>query len=106
MCGYSYLPGGASTLAELNYYCLPSILIPLSKEGGGHQKCNALYFENKGAALVFSQDRFSFPEFSRAVKKLLYDGQARQRLRDNLRAIRLGVSFEEFSRTYYPKSSK
>lgn len=88
---------GAATLAEISFYKLPSILIP-HPQGGGHQEANAFYFKEKGAALVCSQNNFSFEEFRNSVKKFIYNDNFRQVVRDNLSRIKLGISFEDFCR--------
>jgi UDP-N-acetylglucosamine--N-acetylmuramyl-(pentapeptide) pyrophosphoryl-undecaprenol N-acetylglucosamine transferase len=86
---------GASTLGELSYYQLPSILIPYP-EGGGHQKKNALYFKERGAAVVFFENQFSLEEFKDTVESFLKDKNLRLKMKNNLEKIKLGVSFEEF----------
>ncbi|UCG34825.1 MAG: UDP-N-acetylglucosamine--N-acetylmuramyl-(pentapeptide) pyrophosphoryl-undecaprenol N-acetylglucosamine transferase [Candidatus Omnitrophota bacterium] len=50
---------GASTVGELTYYQVPSILIP-HPLAGGHQKDNAFYLEERESARVFLQDKFLF----------------------------------------------
>jgi UDP-N-acetylglucosamine--N-acetylmuramyl-(pentapeptide) pyrophosphoryl-undecaprenol N-acetylglucosamine transferase len=85
---------GASTLAEIVYYQLPSILIPHSYSEG-HQKYNAFYLKEKKAAFVFLEDNFSFEKFKLAVRCLLYNEDLRREMRNNLNRIRLGVTFEE-----------
>ncbi|MFA5271853.1 MAG: UDP-N-acetylglucosamine--N-acetylmuramyl-(pentapeptide) pyrophosphoryl-undecaprenol N-acetylglucosamine transferase [Candidatus Omnitrophota bacterium] len=91
---------GASTLAEIAYYKLPSILIP-HPAAGGHQKENALYLVNKEAAYMYYQENFSFDDFKRTVQSLLEDRRLRQRIEDNLSAIKIGISFEDFSKNTY-----
>lgn len=86
---------GASTLGEISYYKLPAVLIPYPG-GGNHQRKNAFYFEEKGAARVFLEENFSFQEFKKAVESMLYDQEVRENFRKNLDKIRLGVSSEEF----------
>lgn len=86
---------GASTLGETAYYKIPSILIPYPG-AGNHQRDNAAYFKDRGAAFVFSQNNFSFEEFKRTVENLLYDNDLRQRIKDNLARINVGVGFSEF----------
>jgi UDP-N-acetylglucosamine--N-acetylmuramyl-(pentapeptide) pyrophosphoryl-undecaprenol N-acetylglucosamine transferase len=86
---------GASTLAELTYYTLPAVLIP-HPAAGGHQRDNAFYFAKRGAAYLMLQEDFSFEEFKNTVEKILYDRRERDRLKQNLRSIKLGVNFEDF----------
>lgn len=91
---------GALSLGELIYYALPAILIP-HPAAGGHQKENAFYLAKKGAARVLLQEDFSFEVFRGIAEKLLYDKEQRESLRQNLRKIKLGVDFEEFSSSIY-----
>ncbi|MFH1504079.1 MAG: UDP-N-acetylglucosamine--N-acetylmuramyl-(pentapeptide) pyrophosphoryl-undecaprenol N-acetylglucosamine transferase [Candidatus Omnitrophota bacterium] len=86
---------GANTLGELAYYKLPSVLIPYPK-AGAHQKENAFYFKEKGAAFVRLQDNFSFNDFSTLLKKLIEDNNLRESIKENLSGFKLGVSFEDF----------
>lgn len=91
---------GASTLGEISFYGLPAILLP-HPGGGGHQEENALYLERIGAAMVHLQLEFSFDKFSYSLNKLIEDLSLRQKLKDNLNKIKLGVSYENFSSNTY-----
>jgi len=48
---------GALTLAELEAACLPSILIPFPYAAGDHQRKNAEYFVEQGAAVTIEDAR-------------------------------------------------
>ena len=91
---------GASTLAEIAYYKIPSILIP-HPAAGGHQKDNALYFVNKEAAYVYYQENFDFDNFKDTVENLLKSSDLRQKIRTNLGNIKIGISFEDFCKNNY-----
>lgn len=92
---------GASTLAEIAFYRLPSILIPHPK-AGGHQKQNASYFKERESAFVIWQDNFSFDSFSNLLKKLICDNNVRYGISSNLAKIKLGIDFENFcANTYF-----
>ena len=92
---------GANTLGEISFYQLPAILLPHPK-AGGHQKENALYLQDKGAAIVHLQDNFSPKGFNSSLSKLIQDESLRQSIRNNLSKIRLGISYEDFtSNTYF-----
>jgi UDP-N-acetylglucosamine--N-acetylmuramyl-(pentapeptide) pyrophosphoryl-undecaprenol N-acetylglucosamine transferase len=86
---------GASTLGEISYYKLPSLLIP-HPAAGGHQKANAMYFKQRQAACVFSQENFNFEQFRFAAAELLQDNNLRSRMKNNLNDIRIGIGFEDF----------
>ena len=81
---------GASALAEISFYGLPSLLVPYP--GDSHQVKNALYFGKRGAAFVLTQGAFSFNKFKRLAARLLYDGKLREEMSENLKNIRLGVN--------------
>lgn len=87
---------GASTLGEISYFGVPSILIP-HPQAGGHQKENAFYFKEKRAAFVFCEDSFSFEKFKDTAENLLFKSELREKMKENTSNIRLGVSFEEFT---------
>ena len=91
---------GANTLGEISFYQLPAILIP-HPQASGHQKDNALYLQDKGAAIVHSQDEFSFERFSNSLSKLIQDESLRQSIRNKLSKIKLGISYEDFSSNDY-----
>ncbi|MDD3297103.1 MAG: UDP-N-acetylglucosamine--N-acetylmuramyl-(pentapeptide) pyrophosphoryl-undecaprenol N-acetylglucosamine transferase [Candidatus Omnitrophica bacterium] len=86
---------GALSLGEISFFGLPALLIP-HPQGGGHQKTNALYFQERNAARVFLQDGFSFREFKEALIELINNQHARERMSDNSRAIQLGRNFQDF----------
>lgn len=86
---------GASTMAEIAYYQLPAVLIP-HPLAGGHQKDNALYFSQRKAGVIFNEDNFLYDEFKSAVQKLLDDPVSRNKIKDNLAKIKLGVEFKDF----------
>ncbi|UCD15516.1 MAG: UDP-N-acetylglucosamine--N-acetylmuramyl-(pentapeptide) pyrophosphoryl-undecaprenol N-acetylglucosamine transferase [Candidatus Omnitrophota bacterium] len=91
---------GASTLGEISYYKLPSILIPYPG-GAQHQRKNACYFSERGAAYVFFQEDFSFKDFKQAAEKLICDSRLRQTFKDNLSKVRLGVSAQDFHKNIW-----
>ncbi len=86
---------GAGTLAEIAFYKLPALLVPLSS-AGAHQNQNAFYFQERQAALVCRQDEFCFADFSSKLSGLISNVNLREALKANLERIRLGVGFEEF----------
>ncbi len=92
---------GANTLGEISFYQLPSILLP-HPEASGHQRENALYLEERSAAIVHLQDKFSAKDFNSSLSRLIQDENLGQNIRNNLSKIRLGISYEDFnSNTYF-----
>lgn len=63
---------GASTLAELGTIGRPAILVPYPY-AGDHQKYNAEYFENLGAAWVIYEKNFSPKNLALKLEGLLYN---------------------------------
>ena len=86
---------GAVTLGELTYYELPSILIP-HPQAYAHQKENAFYLVDRKASFVCLQDDFSFDKFKAKLESLLLDDKLRKAISNNLKDVKLGVSFEDF----------
>ncbi len=64
---------GASTLAELAHYGLPSILIPYPFAAEDHQTRNAEIFSTDGAALLWTQDSLQAATFTDDLVALLTD---------------------------------
>lgn len=91
---------GASALGEISYYGLPSVLIP-HPAAGGHQRENAFYFKNRGAAFVHLQSDFSFENFKSLLERLICDNDLRESVKEKARGIKLGVSFEDFCGSSY-----
>ncbi|MBU1112344.1 MAG: UDP-N-acetylglucosamine--N-acetylmuramyl-(pentapeptide) pyrophosphoryl-undecaprenol N-acetylglucosamine transferase [Candidatus Omnitrophica bacterium] len=89
---------GALTLSEISYYGLAALLIP-HPAGFGHQMKNALYFQEKGAALVCPEKDFSYSDFSSSLERLVSDCDFRKNLADQAGKINLGVGFEDLDIT-------
>jgi UDP-N-acetylglucosamine--N-acetylmuramyl-(pentapeptide) pyrophosphoryl-undecaprenol N-acetylglucosamine transferase len=64
---------GASTLAELAAYGVPSILIPYPYAANDHQAKNAAVFESAGAALVTADTVLTAADLARDASALLAD---------------------------------
>ena len=79
---------GALSLAEINFFRLPSILIPYP-EAGGHQLSNAEYLAKKRAAYLIAQGEDTLMELERIFTKLVEDKKMREDLRKNLARIKI-----------------
>ncbi|MBD3264640.1 MAG: hypothetical protein GF375_06030 [Candidatus Omnitrophica bacterium] len=86
---------GASTLGEISYFGIPPVLIPHPK-AGGHQKRNAYYFKEKGAAFAVSQKDFDFERFKITLEKLIDDRFLRQEVSGKVKKTGLGKNFKDF----------
>ena len=68
---------GAMTLAELTYFGIPSLLIPLPGAAANHQEYNARSLEKRGAAKVLLQHELTPQKVIDALKDLIMDREAR-----------------------------
>ncbi len=64
---------GASTLAELAYFGVPSLLVPYPFAADDHQTKNALIFHEAGAALMIKENDLSAEKLAFTVNDLLRD---------------------------------
>jgi UDP-N-acetylglucosamine--N-acetylmuramyl-(pentapeptide) pyrophosphoryl-undecaprenol N-acetylglucosamine transferase len=64
---------GASTLAELCAWGIPSLLVPLPTAAADHQTANARALANAGASVVIPQRELSAERIDREVRALLGD---------------------------------
>jgi len=62
---------GASTIAELSLYGVPSILVPLATAAGGHQEANALAMVKAGAARLIPEDELSWDRLRRDIEVVM-----------------------------------
>ena len=62
---------GASTIAELTLYGVPSILVPLATAAGGHQKANALAMVEAGASCLLPEEELSWDRLRRDVEEVM-----------------------------------
>lgn len=78
---------GASSLSELSYFGLPSILIPYPFATDNHQRANAEIYARAEAAEMVSENE-AIPEiFAATISNLLNDPQRRQRMAESARKI-------------------
>ena len=62
---------GATTLAEINAYGIPSVLIPYPFATSNHQELNARVLEEEGAAMIILEKELSGESLSKALSALL-----------------------------------
>ncbi len=75
---------GASTLAEIARFQIPSLIIPLASAANDHQRKNALAFEAAGAALVLDPDNVNPHLLKQSMFRLLSDESLRTTLTENV----------------------
>lgn len=76
---------GATTLAEVTAVGLASILVPYPFAADGHQKVNARYLEEKGAAIMIDPDELTGATLAKSIRRLFES-------RDDLRGLTKGAS--------------
>jgi UDP-N-acetylglucosamine--N-acetylmuramyl-(pentapeptide) pyrophosphoryl-undecaprenol N-acetylglucosamine transferase len=72
---------GASTIAELAYFGLPCVLVPLPWAADNHQWTNAGVIEGQGWGIRVKQDNMCRVEVDRSVMKILTDKQTRETMK-------------------------
>lgn len=72
---------GASTIAELAYFGLPCVLIPLPWAADNHQWTNAGVVEGQGWGIRVKQDSLCRVEVDTAVMKILSDKHVRETMK-------------------------
>ena len=77
---------GAGSIAEMIRCETPSIVIPYPHAADDHQRANALWFEELGAAVVIPQEKLQ-SDLSIAVRSLLADEKRLAGIRTNLRQL-------------------
>ncbi len=68
---------GASTVAELTAYGVPSILVPLATSAGGHQERNAQAMVTAGASQLLPEDDLNGEHLALTLQELLEDTDRR-----------------------------
>ena len=91
---------GALTLAEASCFGIPAVLFP-HPQASSHQRLNASYAQERGAAIVFEQERFSFSSFEKAISKLISDKNLRQKMSDSNKNIKISISSHEFYKNIF-----
>ena len=71
---------GANALFELAYLAKPVVLVPLPSAANDHQRKNAAYFAEKGAAHVLEQEKTSSKELWKLLDRLLHENLEREKL--------------------------
>ena len=66
---------GATTIAELNFFGLPSILIPYPFASEDHQRLNANFIAGCGAAILREESSLNGEKLAREIKTLAGDRQ-------------------------------
>lgn len=78
---------GAGSLAELAFFGLPAILIPLPAAANNHQQKNAEYFAQRGAAEIITQLPINIPKIALAIDQLFVNEAKRTAMGQAMRAL-------------------
>jgi len=78
---------GASTLAEVAAFGIPSIMVPYPYATDNHQEKNARFFEAKGAGLCFVEKDGSPEKLAQLVIDLFADGPRLETMRRQSRSL-------------------
>ncbi len=78
---------GATTLAEVTAWGIPSILVPYPHATGDHQRENARAMERAGAAVVIPEAELGGGRLAGVVKELLADPARREAMARSARAL-------------------
>ena len=79
--------GGATSLAELAVVGVPAIIVPYPNSLGDHQRLNARYYEENGAARIVEQQGDSIAEMTNAITKVATDAHALDAMSDAMHAL-------------------
>ncbi len=78
---------GASTLAELAYFGVPSILVPYPFAADDHQTKNAAIYERAGAGILLTETILSPSKLAETVGEFLSNDAKRHMMGNNAKAI-------------------
>lgn len=81
---------GAMTLSEMTVMGKPTILIPYPYAAHNHQEYNARALENRGAAIVFTENELNYLKLRNQVENLLKDNIILNKMGKN--SFRMGIT--------------
>jgi len=73
---------GASTLAELAYFGVPSLLVPYPYAADDHQTKNAVIFDKVGAGILITETDLSPEKLTATVREILTNDQKRKSMQE------------------------
>ena len=86
---------GATGLAEMAAFRLPSILIPYP-HAGGHQRANAVWMESAGGAIVLEETQLTSDALAVLFRTVTSDPSRLVQMRESLAKIKLGAAGENW----------
>lgn len=91
---------GASTLAEINYFGVLSVLFPYP-HAYAHQKINAQYFKDRDAAILLCQEGCETEKVSSLIENLAKNREKSDYLRYNIKKIKLWENPDIFAQKLF-----
>lgn len=77
-CDVAVCRSGASSMTELAYVAMPSILVPYPHAADNHQTVNAQVFADAGAAVLRSEDELDAGQLVADLTKIVENGEYRE----------------------------
>jgi len=94
-CDIAISMAGATTLAELAVFGIPSILIPYPFAAENHQEHNARYFERNGGCMVVLNKDWDKGRLEELVTFLLEDDKRLSEMRERMLSLGRASAAEE-----------
>lgn len=86
-CDVALCRAGASSMTELSYVGMPSILVPYPYAADDHQTFNAKVFEQSGAAILRQESELDTPTLVDDLNRLITDDDLRQSMSQQAEAL-------------------
>jgi len=93
--------GGASSLAEINFFSRPAIVVPYPY-ASGHQRGNAEFLARKGCILVKEEKDFTPLSLATLLMRIRNDEKLRERFMISHEKVRIWTRAEEFASLLWP----
>ncbi len=78
---------GANTLADLSYFAIPAILIPLPSAAQNHQVTNAQFISDAGGAIVLPEIGLTGTTLKNLIDRLIFDSKNLEEMGENMANI-------------------
>jgi len=86
-CDVAVCRSGASSMTELAYVAIPSILVPYPHAADDHQTVNAQVFETAGAALLRQEAELDAGQLVADLSKMVEDDEYRKAMSTQAAAL-------------------
>ena len=89
---------GAGSICEIAICGKPSILIPLPKSAGGHQRQNALTYAQSGSGVILEQSNLTSSLLLNEINKILSNNESYQKMSTNAKRFSRPEAVEKISK--------